>query len=192
MHVIQTLRFCLVTTACLSACNTEQRRPDSAGSRSAGNSAASAPSQWVVTPRGIGPVHAGMTRAEAEAAIGGSLAIQSDSDWKDCAYIPDDLLPPGVGVMIENGVVARVEIDSGGIATAEGARIGDTEDAIRQLYHGHVVVTPHKYTEGHYFTVVPLAAADSMYRIVFETDGRRVTQYRAGRLPAVDYVEGCG
>ena len=36
-----------------------------------------------------------------------------------------------------------------------------------------------------------LAAADSMYRIVFETDGPRVTQYRSGRVPAVDYGEGC-
>ena len=192
MHIIQPLRLCIVTTACLCACNTEQRRPDSAASRSAGNSATSSPSQWVVTPRGVGPIRAGMTRAEAEAALGGSIAIRSDSDWKDCAYAPDDRLPPGVSVMVENGTVARVEIDSGGIATAEGGRIGDTEDAIRQLYRGHVVVTPHKYTDGHYFTVKPSGAADSAYRIVFETDGRRVTQYRAGRIPAVDYVEGCG
>jgi hypothetical protein len=133
-----------------------------------------------------------MTRAEAEAALGASLAIQNDSGWKDCAYIPDDRLPHGVSVMVENGMVARVEIDSGAIATAEGARIGDTEDAIRQLYRGHVVVTPHKYTDGHYFTVKPSAAVDSAYRIVFETDGRRVMQYLAGRVPAVDYVEGCG
>lgn len=191
MHTFQALCLCVAATGWLSGCNTEQRRPDSAVSRSAGNSAGSAPSEWVVTPRGIGPVRAGMTRAEAEAALGGSLAIQSDSDWKECAYVPDNLLPPGVSVMVENGAIARVEIDSGRIATAEGARIGDTEDAIRQLYHGRVVVTPHKYTGGHYLTVTPLAA-DSMYKIVFETNGRRVTQYRAGRLPAVDYVEGCG
>jgi hypothetical protein len=31
-----------------------------------------------------------------------------------------------------------------------------------------------------------------MFRIVFETDGQRVTRFRAGRLPAVQYVEGCG
>ena len=29
------------------------------------------------------------------------------------------------------------------------------------------------------------------YRLVFETDGERVTRYRAGRLPEVEWVEGC-
>jgi hypothetical protein len=29
-------------------------------------------------------------------------------------------------------------------------------------------------------------------RIVFETDGKKVVKYRSGRLPAVEYVEGCG
>jgi hypothetical protein len=33
--------------------------------------------------------------------------------------------------------------------------------------------------------------ADSMLRIIFETDSGRVVRYRAGRRPPVDYVEGC-
>jgi hypothetical protein len=28
--------------------------------------------------------------------------------------------------------------------------------------------------------------------IVFETDGKRVTMFRAGRMPEVEWVEGCG
>ena len=35
------------------------------------------------------------------------------------------------------------------------------------------------------------ATADSAYRLIFETDGQRVTEYRAGLLPAVEWVEGC-
>jgi hypothetical protein len=51
-----------------------------------------------------------------------------------------------------------------------------------------VRVTPHAYTEGHYLTII---APDRKHGIVFETDGSRVTQYRAGRLVAIRYGEGC-
>jgi hypothetical protein len=52
-------------------------------------------------------------------------------------------------------------------------------------------VEPHAYTgpEGHY--VVVTTPGDTTRQIVFETDGRLVTMYRAGRLPAVAYIEGC-
>jgi hypothetical protein len=79
----------------------------------------------------------------------------------------------------------------GTVPTSAGARIGDTEATIKKLYKGQVTVSPHKYTDGHYLTVVPKAPADSAFRIVFETDGTRVLQYRGGRRPQVEYVEGC-
>ena len=56
---------------------------------------------------------------------------------------------------------------------------------------GQVKVTPHKYEDGHYLTVTPTAAADKQFRIVFETARGRVTRYRAGLMPSVEYVEGC-
>ena len=133
-----------------------------------------------------------MTRADAEAAIGGPLAVDGDSGWTGCAYLPTDRLPPGARVMVENGTIARVDVDSGRIATAEGARIGDSEERIRQLYDGRVVTAPRKYTSGHYLTITPAVGADSAFRIVFETDSGRVTSYRSGRVPPVEYVEKCG
>jgi hypothetical protein len=39
--------------------------------------------------------------------------------------------------------------------------------------------------------VTPSAAADKQFRIVFETARGRVTRYRAGLMPSVEYVEGC-
>ena len=140
---------------------------------------------------GVGPLHAGMSRTEAEAAVGGSLAIVDDTAWKNCNYTPSDHLPPGVRAMVEDGTIARVEIDSGSVPTAEGARIGDSEARVGQLYAGRVRITPHKYTDGHYLIVTPAAGSDTVFRLVFETDGHRVTRFRTGRLPAVEYVEGC-
>ncbi|MFL5569051.1 MAG: hypothetical protein ACJ772_00590, partial [Gemmatimonadaceae bacterium] len=62
---------------------------------------------------------------------------------------------------------------------------------IKSLYAGRLTTTPHKYTPGaHYLTVT--SPSDPNARIVFETDGSKVTEYRSGRTPAVEYVERCG
>ena len=93
--------------------------------------------------------------------------------------------------MLENGRIARIEIRNGSIPTAQGARIGDTEARINPLHAGRVTTSPHKYTPGgHYLTVT--LGSDTTRRIVFETDGKVVTNYRSGALPAVEYVERCG
>ena len=174
-----------------AACAQEKPHADTGTRRSESVPTLDRHPDWMVTPRGFGPLHAGMTRAEAEAVVGGSLAVNGDSAWTDCGYVPADRLPSGVRVMVEAGTVARIDIESRTITTTEGARIGDSEDRIRQLYPTRVVATPHKYTAGQYLTVRPAADADSQFRLVFETDSGRVTRYRAGRVPPVEYVEGC-
>jgi hypothetical protein len=95
--------------------------------------------------------------------------------------------------MVTDGRISRVDIwrDSR-VTTFSGAGIGDTEARIKALYPGKIQVSPHKYVRGgHYLTFVPKDRSDSNYRLVFETDGNRVTQYRAGKLPEVEFVEGC-
>jgi hypothetical protein len=69
--------------------------------------------------------------------------------------------------------------------------VGDAEASVVKRYEGRVRTTPHKYTGpvGHYLTVT--APPDSAHAIVFETDGSRVVNYRAGRRSAVALVEGC-
>jgi hypothetical protein len=93
--------------------------------------------------------------------------------------------------MAENGSIARVDVRSGTMPTEEGARIGDPDEQVRRVYEGRVTASPHKYTEGQYLTVTPASAADSAFRLVFETENGRVTRYRSGKLPQVLYVEGC-
>jgi hypothetical protein len=141
-----------------------------------------------VTEYGIGPIHAGMTVSEANAAIGGGFAAPKGGA-SGCTYAVLTKAPRGLAVMLENGRVARVEVRSGSIATSTGAHIGDSESHIKSLYPG-IATTPHKYlTGGHYLTVT---GSDPANRIVFETDGSKVTTFRSGKTPAVEYVEGCG
>jgi hypothetical protein len=147
-------------------------------------------SSWSVNIRGIGPLQAGMSRAEAARVMGVPPGVV-DSAWTDCDYVGFGDMPEGVSFMVEDGTIARVDVNNGRVATEEGARIGDTEDRIRKLYGARLSTTPHKYVDGHYLTVRLTDAADTAFRIIFETDGRVVTRYRSGRRPPVEYVEGC-
>jgi hypothetical protein len=131
-----------------------------------------------------------MTVAQAEHALGAPLLLLG-SRTEPCYHVAVDARP-GVAFMIVDGRIARLDVrQPASVKTAEGAGIGDTEARIQELYPGRVEVQPHKYSKGHYLIVTPEAPADSAYRMIFETDGTRVTTYRTGRLPAVGWVEGC-
>lgn len=195
-EVVRSAAFIVVTVAALSlaACRAETRPGNRAG---AGDSAAidvpvasAGDPRWVVTPRGIGPLHAGMTLDEARTAAGGQLPL-SGPDAPSCDHLTLAGAPGRVLVMVVDGRVARVEVHDGAIATDRGARIGDGEARIAELYGDRVTVEQHAYTDGHYLVVKPEVLADSAYRLVFETDGQRVQSYRAGLLPSVGWVEGC-
>ncbi|HEX6912932.1 MAG TPA: hypothetical protein VF142_21160 [Longimicrobium sp.] len=171
--------------------------PDVAAVDSGASAAApSADTPWVVRFDGAGPLRVGMTFDEARAALGGDLrmsdlAVGTEEGPDRCDHPRSGRLPAGVLVMVHGQRVVRVQVDSGSVRTAEGARIGDTEARIRQLYPGRVTVQPHKYTDGHSLVVLPAAAADTTHLLVFETDGRVVERFRAGRRPQVEYVERC-
>ena len=156
-----------------------------------GRSSSTPPTRWVARPDGVGPVRIGITVARARTALGESGTTVDTTD-ASCTYIRPAALPPGVGLMVENDTVVRVDIDSGTVATEAGARVGDTEQHVLSLYQGQVRVLPHKYTgpTGHYLVVTP--PGDSVHLIIFETDGAHVTTFRVGRRPAVEYVERCG
>jgi len=152
-----------------------------------------APVPWTVDEFGIGPLRAGMTVSEAARIVGGSFAARPGGETI-CGFAVWREAPPGVLVMLDEGLVARVDVTrESRIATSKGARIGDTEARIKELYKGRVAVTPHEYTDGHYLTVTPPPGSgeDRNYRLVFETDGNRVLRYRGGKLPQVGWVESC-
>jgi hypothetical protein len=143
----------------------------------------------VITIGGLGDVRVGMTVEEAAAAAGLELTGEPDVN-PDCYYVMP-LGLEGVAFMVSAGTVARVDIAAGPITTRSGAGIGSTEDEIKELFPDQIEVSDHAYVEGNYLTFVPVDEGDDEYRVVFETDGEVVTQYRAGRLPEVEYIEGC-
>lgn len=144
--------------------------------------------EWDVTFDGIGSLKAGMSLDEAKIVSHGNLVIPSE--LTDCDYIEPKNGPAGVAFLFENGALAVVDVKSGNVKTVEGARIGDTEDRIKSLYPGQVSSQPAKYTSGHRLIVTPKSGGKN--RLVFETDGTKVTQFSSGSEPAIEYVEGCG
>jgi hypothetical protein len=144
-------------------------------------------SGWAATATGLGPLRTGMSVAEARGAVGGDFAAPDSG----CVHVPVSAAPGRVLAMVVDGRVARLEVKDSLVATDRGARVGDTEARVDSLYLGHVRAEPHKYTDGRYLVVTPPSPADSAYRLVFETDGQRVLEYRMGLLPMVSWVEGC-
>jgi hypothetical protein len=147
-------------------------------------------SQSKLLLKGIGDIPIGLTVAETAKAAG--VKLVNESPQEACYYVKPEKTPKDVGFMVVDGRVARVDVWRGSkITTLRGAKIGDSEARIKSLYPGQIKVTPHQYVAGHYLTFIPKDKADSNYRIVFETDGKRVTQMRSGKLPEVSYIEGC-
>ena len=180
----------IAAIACVAGCSKPDGTPSDSGTNS--NTAESATSGdagkiWTISPAAFGPLRLGQPVREVAAVLGDTARPTDES----CGYVAPATFPDSVSVMIVNDTAMRVDVRSSMVRTAEGAGIGDSEQRIQELYRGRVRVQPHKYTDGRYLIVTPTNAADSSFRIVFETDGAKVVLYRAGRLPAVEWVEGC-
>ena len=176
------------------ACSSERAARDTSSRVAPPAGDTSDVSGWRVTPNGLGPVRVGMTSAEVRSALGDAWqertgAAPGPGAAAECRHVNIGGLSATVRAMLVSDRIVRVEVDTGDVATDRGARIGDSEARIDSLYRGQVRVGPHEYTDGRYLVVIP--PADTLRRIVFETDGRIVTRYRAGKIPEAEWVEGC-
>ena len=173
---VRTRRMLVMLVTLAASCAPETRRPASTA--------------WVVTPDGIGAIRVGMTADELRRAVGD---VAGANPTADCSYVRPSGAPAGVSVMLARGQVARVDIDSAGVSSDAGVAVGDRTAKVAGAYAKRMTATPHKYVPaGQYLTVRSASPADSMRRMVFETENGRVTRFRAGRVPEVEWVERCG
>ena|SRR5689334_11619065 len=141
---------------------------------------------------GLGQIQIGMTLDDA---VNEGLLNENPNMNTNCDFVFPAVgagIPDGVSVMVVKGKVARIDVDTGAVTTDDGAKIGDSEDRIKNIYGDDVQVEPHKYNPGWHYMTVMGDSASAGRAIVFETDGKKVTMFRAGRLPEVKWVEGCG
>ena len=174
-----TSRLPLVSNAILlllAACGPREAAPPPA-----------APRAWDVSADMAGPLRYGMTSREVAAAVGAASPAPPDTG---CAFWVPIGAPAGLRFMLENGVLVRADVDSAGVPTLQGVQVGSPVDSVLAAFGEQLQVSPHKYqweSGWKYLTVAP----DSTHRVVFEVDSHAVRTYRAGLLPAVEYVEGC-
>lgn len=181
----------LLLAALSSACNREEEK--AVKGRTGPNGAArDTVSDLALSEDGLGQIQIGMTLDEA---VNMGLLNERPDLKPACDYVFPAVgagVPFGVNVMVVKGKIARIDVDTGTVTTEDGAKIGDTEDRIRSIYGDELKVTPDKYIPGGHNMTVMGDSASAGKAMVFVTDGQTVTMFRAGRLPEVEWVEGCG
>ena len=74
----------------------------------------------------------------------------------DCAYLQSNRIPKGLGLMFTKGHLVRIDVFEGGIGT-----VADSEERVKRLYSGHIVVKPHPYDpQGHYLIYLTAARGE--------------------------------
>jgi len=185
--VLGAILFAAVATAC-------NREDDKAVKGRTGPNGASRDtvSDLALSEDGLGQIQIGMTLDEA---VNMGLLNERPDIKQACDFVFPAVgagIPFGVNVMVVKGRVARIDVDTGTVTTEDGAKIGDSEDKIKSLYGDELKVSPHKFIEGGHYLTVMGDSASAGKAIVFETDGKQVTMFRAGRIPEVEWLEGCG
>jgi hypothetical protein len=168
--------------------------------------------------KNIGPVVVGMTIEQMARAAGVSLTRQPDFDQAienpGCAYmspgtIPGYVPPPNSGnkspiafmMRAETPAgstertikLARIDILGGDFQTQQGIKVGSSETEVQEAFGGSSPLPARAFIGPpyRYLTATPRQEADRDFRLVFESDGAKVVTYRAGKLPEVDWKNGC-
>lgn len=144
--------------------------------------------------RGIGPVEAGMTVAEAEQSAGRRFTIAGRDDAGDRCYetSPEGLV--GLRFTVQGpaadpraGRIVRAEVVDSTWQTVSGARVGQSEDEVRRVYGGRV-------SEDRASSLLTVAVKDGgrSFAVGFVMSERGlVTSIRSGEAAAVAQPEGC-
>lgn len=146
----------------------------------------------MATLSGFGDLVLGSSETEARVAWGGELQGLADVQ-QDCHYLTPKWVkrPADLAFMMEGGKFVRYDVGTDTQTAPGGGRVGMSNEELQALYSGELQSSPHKYVpEGQVLSVGKGAPGDG--RLVFEigADGK-VSAWRVGLTPQVDYVEGC-
>jgi len=191
-----------LTTMALVACKPTPAEVDAAPSVSGSTEASQVPSDApaavpdVATPDvrfiGYGNMLFGSTVEEARVAWGGEL-VGGPVEGSDCYYLHPKSAANSreLGFMIEDGRFVRYDVGTDAQDAPGGALVGMDGRALNAIYSNTLQAAPHKYLPGgQTLTFDGGAGVDS--KLVLETDAAgKVTSWRIGLPPQVDYVEGC-
>ncbi len=155
-------------------------------------SAAAPPSGGQTSFAGYGDMKLGSTIEEARAAWGGELS-GAPSEGSTCHYLSPKWVqaPSDFAFMMEEGKFVRYDVGNDRKTAPGGGKVGMDVDQLKTLYGDALQSAPHKYVQGgQNLSVAGTGTPPS--KLVFEADAAgKVTAWRVGIAPQVDYVEGC-
>jgi len=196
----------------LAACNGASKAPADAGSPPASSTPstavqpapapATAPPDPATAPTpppmgtqlarydGYGDMQLGMEAGAARKAWQGELKGPPDGG-ETCFYLHpvSTPTPADFGFMFEGGKFVRYDVGNDRELAPGGGKVGMGEAEIDALYRGRVEASAHKYDPAGKVLRIKDAASPGV--LVFELGGGKVTAWRVGLPPQVDYVEGC-
>lgn len=143
---------------------------------------------------GFGGAAFGVDEAALRSAWGQPLEGMKPDEPHHCYYLTPTPRPQGgygTAFMFEDRRFVRVDVDNPDIAAPGGGRIGMRTEEVEAIYPDRIRSQPHEYVEGgRYLRITDAGGGPAA--LVFETDATgRVTRWRIGLPPQVDYVEGC-
>lgn len=191
----RTLPMLAVLTVMLAACNAERPADNAQDQPAQDTPPATAPTptaSGLARFDGYGDMRFGMTADESKKAWAGELNGKPGKG-EICYYLNpvSNPSPAYFAFMIESDKFVRYDVGNDKEVAPGGGKRGMSADEIRKLYAGRIEEQPHKYVEGGKYLRIK-ADDGSNGVLVLETDAAgKVTGWRAGLPPQVDYIEGC-
>lgn len=139
--------------------------------------------------QGLGDIYVGMTIAQLKAKNFASDSMyegQPPEEYNSCHYMTNGRDYPGVGIMINDGRLVRIDIDKGrdltpadskgtykpiaipGWRSFSGAQIGMSEREVKAIYGDWIQTSGHPYL-GEAGSYLRLDSSDGKYAMIFET-----------------------
>jgi len=149
---------------------------------------------WQIDADTFGPVRIGMTVKDAEKVTAKEILQEKPGQNVDeaCRYAVLKGGPSNVQLMLVYDQIVRIDIRNPAYKTATGVHVGMPIDQAVSLYPNRLKVDKDKYTGykgGKNLIVIP--QDDKFHKLIIDTDGKIVTNIRLGKVPEIDYVEGC-
>lgn len=141
-----------------------------------------------VTFDGVSRLKVGMTAWDALVGMD-ELVIGDDSG--ECSMVKLQSASCGLAVMLQNGQIARVDIDQGEYRTVEGIGIGSSEDELKRVFGLELESRPNMYATGVVDITVNRTINGQRRSMLFNVGSGRVLSFRAGSAGAVANVEHC-